>query len=135
MSGWMYIQCLGHFYVVLGRVGDPKKNETTECIGNRGAGKLQGVEKWGWKTSEERHPVGQSFPHGTQQLAPTCISRGALGLECQNIVTKRDLDFHCCRLEEFYDIQDNHKQCCQNSKKLLGVYLFFHNLMPGERGT
>lgn len=36
---------------------------------------------------------------------------------------KRDLDFQCYRLKGFYDIKDNQKQCCQNSQKLLVLFI------------
>lgn len=51
-----------------------------------------------------------------------CVGRGALGLGWQSIITRRDGDFHCCRLKGFYDIQDNCKQCFQNSQKLWGGF-------------
>lgn len=70
-------------------------------------------------------PVDQSFPHGFQQLVPTYICRGTQGLECQNLIMKRNLDFHCCTRKEFHDIQDGRKQCCQNSQKLFCFLLLF----------
>lgn len=103
-------------------------------------GNTEEVEKkWGSGGGSQRKdtPVDQSFPRGFQRLVPTYICRGALGLECQNIIMKRNLDFHCCTLKEFHDIQDSRKQCCQNSQKLFCFCccFLFHNLMPGERGT
>lgn len=35
---------------------------------------------------------------------------------------KKYLDFHCYRLKEFDDIQDNQQQCCQKSQKLLVLF-------------
>lgn len=79
--------------------------------------------------------ANSSFPHGILQSIPTCVGRGALGLECQSIITKRRR-FSCCRLKGFYDIQDNRKQCFQNSQKLLGgffvVVIFIISCQEGE---
>lgn len=136
MSDCIYVQCLDYFYT--GKVGDPKSNEATECIGNRWAEEIQG----GWEVGagdlrEMTSPLtNSSFLNGILQFIPTCVGRGALGLECQSIITKRDVDFHCYRLKGFYDIQDNRKQCFQNSQKLLGgffvVVIFIISCQEGE---
>lgn len=98
-----------------------------------GRGNTKRVEEKGGRRSQRKEiPVDQSFPHGFHQLVPTCICRGALGLERQNIVRKRDLDFHCCTLKQFHDIQDSHKQCCQSSQKLLGFFFFIISCQERE---
>lgn len=44
------------------------------------------------RISEESHPDDQSPPLWLPAVFPTCSCRGSLGLEHQNIITKRDSD-------------------------------------------
>lgn len=92
MHDLIYIQRQAHFHGVFDKGPIPGKVKSLSAWEGDGQQKQTGLEETLGGSQRKAIQVTSLLPCGFQQLVPACSCRGSLGLECQNVIRKRDSD-------------------------------------------